>query len=161
MTNPGNFVAHRQLLLGFVRDFGVLAAAYRLSGDERFARTAVRQAHLWFVDPETRMNPTLLYSQAIQGLNTGRSIGVIDTLHLAEVALGVEALRGSRALTASEETALTGWFRDYLQCGSAPIPMASRRAGQRTTTAPVPGCKSPALPTSPATRPRSPRAGAS
>ncbi|HKB58245.1 MAG TPA: alginate lyase family protein [Lacunisphaera sp.] len=114
MTNPDNFVAHRQLLLGFVRDFGALAAAYRVSGDERFARAAVRQAHVWFVDPATRMNPTLLYSQAIRGLNTGRSIGVIDTLHLAEVALGVEALRGSKALTASEETALTGWFHDYL-----------------------------------------------
>jgi hypothetical protein len=60
------------------------------------------------------MNPTLLYSQAIKGLSTGRSIGVIDTLHLCEVALGVEALRGSQALTTGEETAVTGWFHDYL-----------------------------------------------
>jgi len=37
LTNPDNFVAHRQLLLGFARDFGALAAAYRLSGEERFA----------------------------------------------------------------------------------------------------------------------------
>src|SRR5258708_7701181 len=33
LTNPDNFVAHRQLLLGFVRDFGALAAAWRVSGD--------------------------------------------------------------------------------------------------------------------------------
>ena len=114
LTNPDNFIAHRQLLLGFARDFGALAAAYRVSGDERFAAGAVRLAHVWFVAPETRMNPNLLYSQAIKGRSTGRSIGVIDTLHLAEVALGIEALRGSRALTKDEDAALTSWFRDYL-----------------------------------------------
>ena len=114
MTNPDNFVAHRQLLLGFGRDFGALAAAYRVSGDERFAAAAVRLAHAWFVEPATRMNPNLLYSQAVKGRSTGRSIGVIDTLHLAEVALGIEALHGSKALTKTEEAALTTWFRDYL-----------------------------------------------
>jgi hypothetical protein len=61
------------------------------------------------------MNPNLLYAQAIKGRSTGRSIGVIDTLHLAEVALGIEALRGSKALTPAENAALTGWFRDYLR----------------------------------------------
>ncbi len=115
LTNPGNFVAHRQLLLGFAREFGALAAAWKVSHDERFAAAAVRHAHRWFVDPATRMNPSLLYSQAVKGRSTGRSIGVIDTLHLAEVALGIEALRGSQALTQDEDAALTGWFRDYLK----------------------------------------------
>jgi hypothetical protein len=36
-------------------------------------------------------------------------------VHFAEVALGVEALRGSKAFTASEEAAVIQWFRDYLQ----------------------------------------------
>ena len=114
LTNPENFVAHRQFLLAFGRDFGALAAAYRLTHEEKFAAAAVKHLHAWFVEPTTRMNPSLLYAQAIKGRFTGRSIGVIDTLHLAEVALGVEALRGSKALTKSEETAVTGWFRDYL-----------------------------------------------
>lgn len=115
LSNPDNFILHRQLLLGFSRDFGALAAAYRISHEERFAAAAVRLAHVWFVDPASRMNPNLLYSQAIKGRNTGRGIGVIDTVHLAEVALGIEALRGSRALTPAEEAALVGWFRDYLE----------------------------------------------
>jgi hypothetical protein len=114
MTNPENFVAHRQALLAFGRNFDVLAAAYALTHDERFAAAGVKHLHAWFVDPATRMNPTLLYSQAIKGRFTGRSIGVIDTLHLAEVALGVEALRGAKAFTKDEEAAITGWFRDYL-----------------------------------------------
>ncbi|HEY0943968.1 MAG TPA: alginate lyase family protein [Opitutaceae bacterium] len=114
LSNPDNFVAHRQLLLDFGRHFGVLAATYKITREERYAAAAVRHLHAWFVEPATRMNPNLLYSQAIKGINTGRSIGVIDTLHLAEVALGVEALRGSKALTKAEDAAVSGWFREYL-----------------------------------------------
>ena len=115
MTNPENFIAHRQFLLAFGRNFDALAAAYKLTHDEKFAAAGVKHLHAWFVDPATRMNPSLLYSQAIKGVNTGRSVGVIDTLHLAEVALGIEALRGSQAFTKDEEAAVAGWFRDYLK----------------------------------------------
>ena len=114
LTNPDNFVAHRQLLLSFVRNFGCLAAAYKVTGNERYAASAVKQLHAWFVDPATKMNPNLLYAQAITRLNTGRSIGVIDTVHLAEVALGVEALHGSPALSQEERAQVIDWFRQYL-----------------------------------------------
>jgi hypothetical protein len=113
MTNPDNFVAHRQFLLRFARNFGYLAGAYKVTHDEKFAAAAVKHLHAWFVEPATRMNPSLEFSQAIKGRFTGRGIGVIDTVHLAEVALGVEALRGSKALTADEEKAIVAWFRDY------------------------------------------------
>lgn len=115
LSNPDNFTAHRTLMLDFARHVGTLAAAYRVTGDERHAAAAVRHLEAWFVAPETRMSPHLLYAQAIQGRNTGRSIGVIDTLHLVEVALAVEALRGSAALTPEKDAAVTGWFRDYLR----------------------------------------------
>src|SRR5258706_2662242 len=113
MTNPDNFVAHRQFLLSFARNFGWLAGAYKVTHEERFAAAAVKHLHAWFVDPATRMNPSLEFSQAIKGRFTGRGIGVIDTVHLAEIALGVEALRGSKTLTAAEEKDIAGWFRDY------------------------------------------------
>jgi hypothetical protein len=114
LTNPDNFVAHRRLMLDMARDVGALAAAWKVTRDERYAAAAVRHLLAWFVHPDTRMNPSLLYAQAISGRVTGRGIGVIDTLHLAEVALAVEALRGSVALTPAADAALTGWFRDYL-----------------------------------------------
>lgn len=114
LTNPENFVAHRQFLLAFGRDFGALAAAYKLTRDEKFAVAAAKHLRAWFIDPATKMNPNLLYSQAIKGRSTGRSIGVIDTLHLAEIALGVEAVRGARGFPREDDAAVTGWFRDYL-----------------------------------------------
>jgi len=93
----------------------LLSAAYKVTREERYAAAAVKHLRAWFVDPATNIDPDLLYSQAIKGRSTGRSIGVIDTVHLAEVALGVEALRGAKAFAkADEEAAVTGWFRDYL-----------------------------------------------
>jgi hypothetical protein len=113
-TNPDNFVGHRRLLFAFARDFGALAAAYDLTREERFAAAAVSHLRTWFVDPATRMNPNLQFAQSIRGVVTGRGIGIIDTVHLAEVALGVRALHGARALDAATEAAVKDWFRDYL-----------------------------------------------
>jgi len=119
-SNPDNFVAHRQLLMEFSRNVSALAAAYKLTGDQRYATAAVKHLVAWFVNPDTRMNPTLLYSQAIKGRFTGRGTGVIDTLHLAEPAMAIVALRGgaavprAAALTPETDAAITAWFRDYL-----------------------------------------------
>ncbi|HTQ30465.1 MAG TPA: alginate lyase family protein [Opitutaceae bacterium] len=114
MTNPDNFTAHRELLLDFARDTDALIAAYRITRDERYAAAAVKQLDAWFVNPETRMYPNLQYAQAIKGVCTGRGIGIIDTVHLAEVALGVRELRGSKSLSPLDDGAITRWFRSYL-----------------------------------------------
>ena len=113
-TNPDNFVAHRRLLFGFARDVSALAAAYDLGHDERFAEAAVRRLRIWMVDTSTRMNPDLRFAQSIRGVCTGRGVGIIDTVHLAEVALGVRALHGSKALDSATEAAVKDWFRAYL-----------------------------------------------
>jgi len=113
-TNPENFDHHR-LVLRELRDrVAALCAAYRITGDERYAATAVRLLRCFFLDPETRMNPHLRYAQAIPGVCEGRGIGIIDTLHLIEVPVAIDSLRGSASLSREELTALRQWFRDYL-----------------------------------------------
>jgi hypothetical protein len=80
-------------MFAFARDVGALTAAYELTREERYAAAAVQQLRVWFVDPATRLNPNLQYAQSIQGVCTGRGTGLIDTVHLAEVALGLRARR--------------------------------------------------------------------
>jgi hypothetical protein len=60
------------------------------------------------------MNPNLQYAQAIHGRFTGRGIGIIDTIHLVEVARAVEVLGNSKGLTQAEDMGLKQWFNDYL-----------------------------------------------
>lgn len=115
MTNPDNFVAHRRVLLRFSVQVPALVAAWKISGDRRYAEHAAAHLRAWFIDPRTRLNPTLQYAQAISGRSTGRGIGIIDTVHLVEVARAIEVLESGDALSRTEQEQIAGWFTDYLQ----------------------------------------------
>ena len=59
------------------------------------------------------MNPNLLYAQAVQGRSTGRSFGIIDTLHLIEVARAASFLT-SKMMSVQDSAAVKDWFASYL-----------------------------------------------
>ncbi len=114
MTNPENFTAHRHFLLRLSLQVPALAAAWLLTRERRYAEHAVRHLRAWFVDSDTLMNPHLLYAQAIRGRVTGRGTGIIDTIHLVEVARALDALDDSRVMADAEREAVRDWFRRYL-----------------------------------------------
>lgn len=114
MTNPENFVDHRRALMGLSVQVPALASAWLVTKDDRYAAHAAKQLRAWFLDESTLMNPNLQYAQAIQGRVTGRGTGIIDTIHLVEVARAITVLAGSRALRNGEREGLKIWFADYL-----------------------------------------------
>jgi Alginate lyase len=115
MTNPDNFTDHRKYVMRLSVQVPALTAAWKLTKDKRFAQHAAKHLHAWFLDEQTRMNPHLKFSQAIKGRFTGRGIGVIDTIHLVEVARAIEVLDGSGALSKAELSGVKKWFAEYLQ----------------------------------------------
>jgi len=114
MSNPNNFVEHRRALMRLSVQVPALVAAWKLTKNKRYAEHAVLHLRAWFIDGQTRMNPNLQYAQAIHGITTGRGIGVIDTIHLVEVARAIEVLKDSPALSMNDLGAITQWFKDYL-----------------------------------------------
>ena len=114
MTNPENFIAHRESMIRLSELTGTLVSAWMLTKDAKYADAAGRHLEAWFVNPETKMNPSLLYGQAIKGRETGRSIGVIDTIHLVEVAQGAKALIEGKAISAELGAGVKAWFFEYL-----------------------------------------------
>jgi len=112
-SNPGNFFAHRQCVNNLRDAVSALGAAYKVTGDDRYAVKAAELLRIFFVDPQTRMNPSLNFAQAIPGVTPGRGIGIIDTLHLAEVPLAVLAMEKSRAFPPEVFAGVKRWFRDY------------------------------------------------
>jgi hypothetical protein len=112
-TNPNNFVAHRLSMLRLADHIGALVSAWTLTKDKKYADAANVHLRAWFVNPKTRMLPRLLYAQAITGRHTGRSIGLIDTLHLVEVARGAKILIDSGALLTQDAVAVKSWFGTY------------------------------------------------
>lgn len=115
MTNPENFVAHRQAMIRLSQIIGTLASAYKITGDEKYVLSALTHLNAWFVNPDTRMNPSLLYAQAIKGRFMGRGIGIIDGIQLMEVAQGVLVMQKARCFDQKQQDAVKMWFAEFLQ----------------------------------------------
>ncbi len=113
-TYTGLFLDHRKAMVRLSEIIGTLTSAYLITHDEKFAAHAVNHLNAWFAHEKTRMNPSLLYGQAIKGRHTGRSIGIIDTLHLTEVARGTKLLCASPSFPAKDQVRVKAWFREYL-----------------------------------------------
>ncbi|QIK52981.1 alginate lyase family protein [Dysgonomonas sp. HDW5B] len=112
-TNPDNFVAHRLAMIRFNKIVGALASAYLVTGDEKYVKQAFVHINAWFTDSLTRMNPNLLYAQAIKGVTTGRGIGIIDTIHLMEVAQGIICMENAACVDKENLRAIKNWFSEY------------------------------------------------
>jgi hypothetical protein len=114
-TNPDNFNKHREAMRRFCDIVSGLTAAYKITDEENYATQAIRHLKAWCVDDATKMYPHLKYAQAIKGRFTGRGTGIIDTIHLIEVARAVEVLSASTSFKDGEEAAIKRWFAEYLQ----------------------------------------------
>lgn len=115
MTNPGNFNDHRRALMRLSLQMPALAAAYTATKDRKYTNAAARHARAWFMSRGTRMTPALRYAQAIHGRVTGRGTGIIDTIHLVEVARALERLDGAPGWSRDEAAETRRWFADYLE----------------------------------------------
>lgn len=114
LTNPANFTEHREALIHFSQLSGALASAYVLTNDKKYAQKLAEHLKAWFVNEATKMNPNLLYAQAIKGVATGRGIGIIDTVHLVEVTKAIQAIQDSSALSIADYNSIIQWFSNYL-----------------------------------------------
>ena len=111
-SNPDNFTQHR-LAMHELRDaVAALAAAYKITGEDRYVMKAVVLLRVFFLDPRTQMNPNLQYAQAVPGTSSGRSWGIIDGLHLIEIPPAIEAMQTSPAFPPEVLAGLKQWFRE-------------------------------------------------
>ncbi len=114
LSNPQNFEKHRLALRNMSVQVAALTAAYKITHEKKYADAALRHLLAWFVNEKTMMNPNLEHAQAIKGVVTGRGIGIIDTIHLVEVAQSVYVLEKMGYLNPKDANAIKDWFTKYL-----------------------------------------------
>ena len=114
-ANPDRFHAHSEALIRLSLIVPALTAAWMLTGRQRYAEQAAAHLRAWFIDPLSRMNPNLQYTDSIFGVAQGRASGIIDTIQLVETARAASFLLDGGIFSLQDHVALRGWFHDYLQ----------------------------------------------
>ena len=80
-----------------------------------FRERAALLLRTFFLAPETRMNPSLEFGQAVPGRSRGRGIGIIDTVPFVKMLDDIGRLeRTGTVLPEDESKALREWFGAYL-----------------------------------------------
>jgi hypothetical protein len=112
--NPSRFLANKLALNSMCDTVFALGTAAFFLDDARYAQRAARVINIWFVNPNTRMNPNLDYSQAIPGMKSGRGAGVIDGRVFIRAIQGMEFMGQAGGWDAREQAAVRKWFEEYL-----------------------------------------------
>jgi hypothetical protein len=95
-------------------DVFLLGTAWYFTNDEKYAAHAENLLKVWFLNPDTKMNPNLNFGQAIPGRMDGRGIGIIDTRNLAKLIDGVQLLKLSKNLSDTDYKGVQNWYRQFL-----------------------------------------------
>ena len=115
-TNPERKqTPDKQRLDQLIASVRSLALAYYFSGKEIYAAHAAKMITVWFLEPATRMNPSLRYAQAIPGQNQGRGAGIIDSHNLPQLVDAVGLLAESKSWSLEQQRQLQSWFAEFLQ----------------------------------------------
>ena len=85
-----------------------LALAYHLTGKQKYADRAVHLLRVWFLHPDTRMNPDLEFAQSRIW------VGVIDTRFLSRIIDGIGLLLPSGTWTSQDQESMVKWCRKFL-----------------------------------------------
>lgn len=111
---PGRFMDNKNALNAMSDAVFSLGTAAFLLDNTAYAQRAAKVINAWFVNPKSRMNPSLEYAQAIPGTDSGRPEGVLDGRVLIRAIQGMEFLAATGSWDAKDQTAVHHWFEEYL-----------------------------------------------
>ncbi len=114
LVNPERNKLDRPQVGGMINSVNTLTLAWFFSGKNEYAEKATELLRVWFLDPETLMNPHLKFGQGIPGRTEGRGIGIIDTGGFHTLVDAIALLETSGVMTDDEKRGLREWFETYL-----------------------------------------------
>lgn len=112
-VNPERDQLDSPQLGGMTNGVRRLSLAWFFTGNTEYAEKAAELLRVWFLDPETLMNPHLQYGQAIPGITDGRFIGIIDAKQFHTLVDAIALLETSGVMSDSEIKGIRSWFEEY------------------------------------------------
>lgn len=117
VTNPSSQTddVDRKRLGSMVKSVKALALAYYYSEDAKYAEKAAQFLRVWFISPNTKMNPHLQYAQSVPGHHKARRSGILDGRLIPESLLdAISLIAKSTAWTEEDQRKINTWLHDYL-----------------------------------------------
>lgn len=116
MYEPESDRYDRTRLQRMFDDSTVLALAWAVTREMKYAEHAAKLIRVWFLDPSTRMNPHLNYAQVRMGYNgnRGNHTGIIEFKDLYYFLDAAGLAERSGALAGPDLRAFKCWLRKYL-----------------------------------------------
>ncbi|HET9572016.1 MAG TPA: alginate lyase family protein [Bacteroidales bacterium] len=116
-SNPELNSYDRNRLGNMCNSVANLSLAYYLSGNKAYATKAVSILNTWFINPLTKMNPNLNYSQMVPGLfeGKGRPAGLIDSYSFITLVDAVTLLNSSKMIPGKDYKQIKSWFAQLTQ----------------------------------------------
>ena len=111
--NPSSAVDWNQIK-SMARDVEVLTLAFFFTGNELYAKHAVRLLRTWFIDKKSRMNPNANYSKLIPGRNRGGYSVAGFGYRFRRIYDSAGILESSALWTEADREALILWTRDFI-----------------------------------------------
>jgi hypothetical protein len=98
------------------RNTTILGLAYFMTGEAQFAEAAARNIRCWFLDPETRMKPNVMYGHVVPSVdeNVVDSSGIMGMKDVYFMLDAVRIIERDDFLTEAEQSDLRAWFSQYL-----------------------------------------------
>lgn len=90
-----------------------LALAYYFTREKKYAEHAAKLIKVWFLNPDTMMNPNLNFAQAIAGRTDGRAEGVLDARRMGSVIDSANLISKTSDFTEANHKALMQWMTSY------------------------------------------------
>jgi hypothetical protein len=114
--NPeASAVPDRENLGKMIGRVKILSVAYYYTGDTVYANKTSELLRAWFINNDTRMNPSLQYSEVITGKNNGTRSGIIAANYFPMVLDAIMLIKDSPDWTDDDQQAIEIWFNDYLE----------------------------------------------
>lgn len=108
LTNPDWWMDYDRVPLEkLTQSVETLALAYYFTGNQIYASQALLLLQVWFLNPDTKMNPDLEFAQK------STHVGVIDTRFLSRIIDCIGILQNSGAWTDQDQTGMVEWCRQF------------------------------------------------
>jgi hypothetical protein len=91
-----------------------LVWSYYFSDDKRYADKAIELIRIWYLNPETKVNPNMNFGQAFPGVADGRNAGVHEWKPQSSVITALQMFNNDGILPADVKQGMDEWLSKYL-----------------------------------------------